>query len=98
MEQMITVTMTVAEFRSFLRKEIEAIFDEKIEPLKKRFTEEHLTVNEVAEALKVTSRTVYNMVDRGDLISYGKGRRLRFRESDITQYLNPEHPTSYNTL
>lgn len=88
MEQMITVTMTMSEFKSFFRKEFEDVFDEKLETINMRYTEKYLKVKDVAKALNVTERTIYNMVDRGDLQSYGQGRGLRFKESDITRYLD----------
>ena len=42
-----------------------------------------LTVTEVANDLRVDPRTVYRMIDRGDLVALRTGRRWRIRRSEI---------------
>lgn len=49
-----------------------------------------LKVQEVAEAMKVSVRTIRRLIKRGDLAAYKVGDRgqLRVQERDLEQYLN----------
>ena len=50
--------------------------------------DELLTVNEVAERLKVNQQTVRNWIDRGELAAIRVGsRRVRSRREDFEAYL-----------
>jgi excisionase family DNA binding protein len=49
--------------------------------------EEYFTTTELAKLLKITQRTVYRLMERGDLPYYEIGRAKRFRKSDIEAYL-----------
>lgn len=46
------------------------------------------TVTEVAQFLRVTTKTVYGLAGRGELPSFRVGRVLRFRESDIASFVD----------
>lgn len=48
---------------------------------------EFLTVEEVANLLRVTKMTVYRTIDRGEIPYYRLGRLKRFRRSDVEDYL-----------
>jgi excisionase family DNA binding protein len=53
--------------------------------------DELLTVNEVAERLKVNQQTVRNWIDRGELAAIRVGaRRVRIRREDFEAYLAGE--------
>lgn len=52
-----------------------------------------LTVDEVADLLKVTSQTIYNMIRDKRLSAIKIGREWRFRRSDLERLLNPSKPT-----
>jgi excisionase family DNA binding protein len=45
-----------------------------------------LNVKQVAERLGVTTRTVMNLIQRGDLEGFKVGREWRFTEADISEY------------
>lgn len=45
------------------------------------------TVNELAEHLRVSRWTVYRLVERGHLRAVKVGEQLRFRPSDVDEYL-----------
>ncbi|HEV8565353.1 MAG TPA: helix-turn-helix domain-containing protein [Actinomycetota bacterium] len=47
-----------------------------------------LTVNEVADLLRVSRMTVYRLIKQGDLPSFRVGRGYRLREEDVHSYLN----------
>jgi excisionase family DNA binding protein len=50
--------------------------------------DEFLTVQEVSEYLKVSTQTVYNWIERGELASVRVGkRRRRIRQSDLDAFL-----------
>lgn len=44
------------------------------------------TVDEVAEFLRVTTKTVYSLASRGEIASFRVGRVLRFRNIDVLQF------------
>ena len=46
------------------------------------------TVKELAELLKVTEKTIYRMVDRGQLPCHRIGRIKRFSRDDVEAFLN----------
>ena len=46
-----------------------------------------LTVAEVAEALRVSTMTIYRMVKSGQLPATRVGRSYRFRRADVQSYL-----------
>lgn len=46
-----------------------------------------LTPEEVAEKLKITKNTVYELIKRGDLIAYKVGNKVRVDESDLIAYI-----------
>ena len=47
-----------------------------------------LTPLEVAEILKISKNTVYELVKRGELNSYKVGNKLRIEMQDIEEYKN----------
>lgn len=46
-----------------------------------------LTVQEVAELMRVSTMTVYRLIKSGDLAAVRVGRSFRVRESDVDAYL-----------
>ncbi len=46
-----------------------------------------LTVEEVAKALRVNTKTVYGLVKRGQLRAFRVGRALRCRRSEIDRFI-----------
>ena len=50
--------------------------------------EESLTALEVAELLKITKNTVYELVKRGELPGYKVGKKLRIDKTDVESYIN----------
>ena len=56
------------------------------------FTEVRLlTVNEVADLLRVSRMTVYRLIKQGDMPSLRVGRGYRLREEDVHTYLNKRY-------
>ena len=49
---------------------------------------EFYTVQELAGLLKVTPKTIYRMVERGDLPCHRIGRIKRFSREDVEAFLN----------
>jgi putative molybdopterin biosynthesis protein len=47
-----------------------------------------LSAQDVADMLKVSKNTIYNMIKKGDLKSYNVGRKVRFTESEINAFIN----------
>ncbi len=50
-----------------------------------------VTVSEVAEILRVSTMTVYRLIDKGDLPAVRIGRRYRLREEDVRRYLEERY-------
>jgi excisionase family DNA binding protein len=56
------------------------------------FTEARLlTVNEVADLLRVSRMTVYRLIRQGDMAALRVGRNYRLREEDVHSYLNERY-------
>ena len=60
-----------------------------------------LTVQDVADILKIAKNTVYELIKRGELNSYKVGRKVRFTLEDVESYIesskkiqNPQEKTS----
>jgi len=52
--------------------------------------DDFLTVNEVAELLKVSDKTVRRLATRGELPSFRVGAQLRFRRADIEAWVDAQ--------
>jgi excisionase family DNA binding protein len=60
--------------------------------LKAPFTEARLlTVNEVADLLRVSRMTVYRLIRRGDMAALRVGRTYRLREENVHSYLTERY-------
>jgi len=59
--------------------------------------EESLTALEVAELLKITKNTVYELVKRGELPGYKVGKKLRIDRKDVENYINSQKSIKSNT-
>jgi excisionase family DNA binding protein len=49
--------------------------------------EKLLTINELAEYLNISRRTVYRILDHQNLPAYRIGKHLRFKRDDIDQWI-----------
>jgi len=58
--------------------------------------EKSLTAVEVAELLKITKNTVYELVKRGELPGYKVGKKLRIDKDDVDSYINSQKITKNN--
>lgn len=88
MESTIVITMSVTEFQNIITAAVDKALEQRFEPLRKRFEERMLTTKEVAEALRVSEMTVYNMAKRGDLTQIKIGSKTMYRESEVTRIVN----------
>ncbi len=50
-------------------------------------TERTLTIKEIAKYLNVTERTIYNLLDRGELPGFKVGASWRFKKEDIDKWI-----------
>ena len=50
-----------------------------------------LTVNEVADLLRVSRMTVYRLIKEGQLKALRVGRSYRLREDDVDEYLSERY-------
>jgi len=88
MESTIVITMSVTEFQNIIAEAVDKALEQRFEPLRRRFEERMLTTKEVAEALRVSEMTVYNMAKRGDLTQIKIGSKTMYRESEVTRIIN----------
>jgi len=49
--------------------------------------ERTLTIKELAKYLNVTERTIYNLLERGELPGFKVGANWRFRKEDINKWI-----------
>ena len=60
--------------------------------MREPFTEARLlTVNEVADLLRVSRMTVYRLIKTGEMSAFRVGRGYRLREEDIDSYLTERY-------
>ena len=52
--------------------------------------ESSLTPLEVAELLKITKNTVYELIKRGEIPSYKIGKKIRIDKHDVEDYINSQ--------
>ena len=50
-----------------------------------------LTVNEVADQLRISTMTVYRLIKNGDLPAVRIGKSYRLREDDVDAYLAKQY-------
>jgi excisionase family DNA binding protein len=50
-----------------------------------------VTVNEVAQLMRVSKMTVYRLINQGDLPAVRIGRGYRLREDDVHRYLDSRY-------
>lgn len=50
-----------------------------------------MTVNEVAQMMRVSKMTVYRLIKQGDLPAVRIGRGYRLREEDVDRYLDSRY-------
>lgn len=50
-----------------------------------------LTVNEVADLLRVSSMTVYRLIKGGDLRAVRVGKSFRLREDDVDAFISRQY-------
>lgn len=55
------------------------------------FESRFLTVQEVADLMRVSSMTVYRLIKSGDLRAVRVGRSFRVRETDVDAYLESHY-------
>ena len=56
-------------------------------------SEPFLTVRDVADLLKVSEKTVRRLQSRGDLPSFRVGTQVRFRRTDIEDWVDRQQDT-----
>ena len=57
-------------------------------------SDEFLTVEELAERLKIAPGTIYNWVSRGEIPYVKIGRAVRFRRADIDAWIEGQGSTT----
>lgn len=56
--------------------------------MKEKISNKLLTVNEVANILRVSNMTVYRLVKSGQIPAIRVGKNYRIKESDVNKYLS----------
>lgn len=80
--------MSCSEFEQMLEKIVDKVLEQRFEPLKKKYEEKLITRGEVIKLLRISPPTLWRMQNRGDLNPVKVGRRIMFRESEVTQLIN----------
>lgn len=88
MEKMILISLSLEELKEIITDVIHKEISEQLKDVKRQFQERLVHRSEVAETLGVTSQTLWNLEKRGTLIPVRIGRKIMYRESDITQYID----------
>lgn len=54
--------------------------------------EPYMNADQAAEYLACSKRRIYDLAERGALVSYRDGKRLLFKRHDLDNYVRDEHP------
>ena len=84
------ISMPVTELANLIEIAVDKVLDKRFSPLRRQFEDRLITLKEAAQKLGVTDRTMNNLEKRGELIPTRIGAKVMYKESDITQYLNPK--------
>lgn len=87
-EHVLMVSMPVTELKQMINDAVNSALDLKFEPLRRQFEDRLIDVKETGKKLGVTRQTLVNLEKRGELVPIRVGSSVRYRESDITRYLN----------
>ena len=87
MNGQIMITMSYPEFEKALEDIVDKVLDRRFEPLKKIYEEKLVTRDEVLRVLKISAPTLWRMEQRGDLVPVRIGRKVMYKESEITQII-----------
>lgn len=87
MNGQIMITMSYPEFEKALEDIVDKVLDRRFEPLKKMYEEKLVTRDEVLRVLKISAPTLWRMEQRGDLVPVRIGRKVMYKESEITQII-----------
>lgn len=79
--------MSYPEFEKALEDIVDKVLDRRFEPLKKKYEEKLVTRDEVLKVLKISAPTLWRMEQRGDLIPVRIGRKVMYKESEITRMI-----------
>lgn len=60
-------------------------------------TESTITIKELAKYLSVTERTIYNLLERGELPGFKVGSNWRFRKEDINKWIEENKKLNIST-
>lgn len=85
----IMITMSVDDLQSMIQSAVQLAIKEEFAPLRRQFEERLISIEEAAKILNVTKQTLYNWEKAEKLQPVRlSDRKVMYRESDITQYLN----------
>lgn len=80
--------MPLPEYKTMMKGLMKEIFSEELSEVKKQYKEKMVTREEAMKALRVSGPTLWRMEQRGDINPVRVGRKVMFRESEITQIMN----------
>lgn len=88
MAKQIKTNFTEAEFRQIIREEIKAALNNEDDQVAGTNQEGYITLDQAAEFLKVAKQTLYAKTSAGKIPFIKNGKRLLFRKSELTDWLN----------
>lgn len=88
MEHTIMIGIPLSEYKEMMREVVREVVQEETKPLRRQFEDRLITRDEAAKKLNVTLHTLWNLEKRGELIPNRIGKKVLYRETVLTQYLN----------
>lgn len=96
MEKTIKTTYSDLEYRQLIKDEVRQVVREELQALLNNEAgqvgandqEGFININQAAEFLKVARQTLYTKTSAGSIPFTKKGKRLLFKKSELTAWLN----------
>lgn len=88
MEATIMIGMPLPEYKAMMKGLMKEIFSEELSEVKKQFKEKLVTRDEAVKVLRISMQTLWRMEQRGDISPVRFGRKVMYRESELTQIIN----------
>lgn len=90
-EHVLMISMPVTELKQMINDAVNTALDLKFEPLRRQFEDRLIDRADAAKALGVTLATLHNWNKNATLPHVKIGGCVKYRESDITNFLRSKN-------
>jgi excisionase family DNA binding protein len=87
MENVVFTQLSIPEVRQLFRQELETYFSNQPTESAQPAADQLLTIQEVADYLKLAVPSIYGLVSRSSIPCMKRGKRLYFSKNEISEWL-----------